>query len=78
MKRTYKDIKQKTYRVLFELDPDGGTSSELRLLLQVDGKPIIFPIVPNLSLSWTTCEAQNEPGNSTLYRCELKPGYVFR
>jgi hypothetical protein len=44
----------------------------------VDGAPIVFPIGPNLSVSWADCEAQTEPENSKLYRCELRPGYVFR
>jgi hypothetical protein len=44
---------------------------------EVDGAPIIFPIVPNLSLSWTSCDIQSEPENNKLFRCELKPGYVF-
>jgi hypothetical protein len=45
---------------------------------EVDGTPIVFPIVPNLSLSWASCDIQSEPENNKLYRCELKPGYVFR
>jgi hypothetical protein len=45
---------------------------------EVDGTPIVFPIVPNLSLSWANCETQAEPENNKLYRCELKPGYLFQ
>jgi hypothetical protein len=45
---------------------------------EVDGAPIVFPIVPNLSLSWASCDIQSEPENNKLIRCELKPGYAFR
>jgi hypothetical protein len=43
----------------------------------LDGTPIVFPIGPNLTFSWAECETQTEAENNTLYRCELKPGYVF-
>ena len=43
---------------------------------EVDGAQIVFPIVPNLSLSWANCDTQIEPENNKLYRCELNPGYV--
>jgi hypothetical protein len=45
---------------------------------EVDGAPIVFPVVPNLSLSWASCDVQSEPENNKLIRCELKPGYAFR
>lgn len=45
---------------------------------EVDGTPIVFPIVPNLSTGWADCVAQKEPDNNTLFRCELRPGYSFR
>jgi hypothetical protein len=44
---------------------------------EMGGNPIVFPIDPNLSLSWADCEKQAGSGNSRLYRCGLKPGYVF-
>lgn len=40
MKRTFADRKQKSYHVLFELDPGGASSIELRLLLQSENEPI--------------------------------------
>lgn len=40
MTKTFADPDQKTYRVLFELDPGGADSSELRLLLQANGKSV--------------------------------------
>ena len=38
--RTYLYRDRKTYRVVFELDPGAETQSEIRLVLQADGKPV--------------------------------------
>jgi len=45
---------------------------------EVDGSAIVFPIDPNLSLSWADCERQADTDGSKLFRCQLKPGYLFR
>ena len=46
---------------------------------EVDGVPMVFPLGPDLYLSWATCTASANIGEEkgTLYRCELKPGYRF-
>ena len=38
--RVFADINAKACRILFEIDPGGAASAELRLVLQVQGKPI--------------------------------------
>lgn len=45
----------------------------------IDGTPMVFPLGPDLYLSWATCTARTskETGEATVYRCELKPGYKF-
>jgi hypothetical protein len=45
----------------------------------LDGTPIVFPLGPDLYLSWATCNSRSsrDAGSSTVYRCELKPGYRF-
>ncbi len=45
----------------------------------LDGAPMVFPLGPELYLSWATCtERTNKEGErSTVFRCELKPGYRF-
>ena len=50
------------------------------ILAEVDGTPMVFPLGPNLFLSWATCAARTnrEAEKSTVYRCELKPGYAFK
>jgi hypothetical protein len=46
---------------------------------EVDGAPMVFPLGPDLYLSWATCTASTNGGEEkgTVYRCELKPGYRF-
>ncbi len=45
---------------------------------EVDGSPIVFPLAPNGILSWATCEVRVQKDQTHLYRCELKPGYIFK
>jgi hypothetical protein len=60
----------------FTLPPtEEGVSVEA----DVDGVPMVFPLGPDLYLSWATCTVRNnsEPEKTAVYRCELKPGYQF-
>ena len=45
----------------------------------LDGSPMVFPLGPDLSLSWANCTVRNgtEEEQTMVYRCELKPGYRF-
>ncbi|MGH9559488.1 MAG: carboxypeptidase regulatory-like domain-containing protein [Bryobacteraceae bacterium] len=43
----------------------------------VNGTDIVFPLGPNLDLSWAACSVQKAPDLSNLYHCELKPGFRF-
>jgi hypothetical protein len=64
-------------RVLnFTLPP---TQEGVSIEAEIDGAPMVFPLGPNLYLSWATCIARTnrEGQKSTVYRCELKPGYRF-
>ncbi len=45
---------------------------------ELGGVAIVFPLGPNLFLSWAACEARAGGNQSTIYRCQLKPGYRFR
>lgn len=38
--RTYQDTDRKSFQVVFDFDPAGAGASEMRMQLQVDGKPI--------------------------------------
>ena len=44
---------------------------------QVNGEMIVFPLGPALILSWANCQMTVNKDGSTVYRCELKPGYRF-
>jgi hypothetical protein len=60
----------------FTLPP---TQEGVSLEADIDGQPMVFPLGPNLSLSWASCSARNgqQEAGTTVYRCELKPGYRF-
>jgi hypothetical protein len=44
----------------------------------LDGSEIVFPLGPELQLSWAECSLELEADHTKLYRCELKPGYEFQ
>jgi hypothetical protein len=60
----------------FTLPP---TQEGVSLEGDIDGAPMVFPLGPDLYLSWATCTARTSKGSdqTTVYRCELKPGYRF-
>jgi hypothetical protein len=59
----------------FTLPPTGqGPSIEA----EVNKLDIVFPLGPDLSLSWAACSIQVASTGTKLYSCKLKPGYRFR
>ena len=61
----------------FTLPP---TQEGVSIEAEVNGEPMVFPLGPDLYLSWAICteRADLQAGqNNTVYRCELKPGYQF-
>jgi hypothetical protein len=59
----------------FTLPPTGqGPSIEA----EVNGIEIVFPLGPDLTLSWASCSVQIPSSRIKLYSCKLKPGYRFR
>ena len=56
-----------------------ATEEGVSLEAEVDGTHMVFPLGPALFLSWATCTARTnaEEVKTTVYRCELKPGYRF-
>ncbi len=51
----------------------------LSIEADVNGQPTVFPLGPELYLSWAECTSREtgDEKKSTVYRCELKPGYRF-
>jgi len=60
----------------FTLPP---TEEGVTIEADINGTPMVFPLGPELYLSWATCTAitNTEREKTTAYRCELKPGYSF-
>jgi len=60
----------------FTLPP---TQEGVSIEAEVDGTPMVFPLGPELFLSWATCTARTsaDEEKTTVYNCELKPGYSF-
>jgi hypothetical protein len=49
----------------------------LSIEANVNGSDIVFPVGPNVFLSWAVCTVRVDVDRSKLFRCELKPGYRF-
>ncbi len=60
----------------FTLPP---TQEGVSIEADVNGAPMVFPLGPDLFLSWANCNTRTsrDAERSTVYRCELKPGYKF-
>lgn len=56
-----------------------STEEGVSIEAKIDGTPMVFPLGPDLYLSWATCATREteDAEKSTVYRCELKPGYHF-
>jgi hypothetical protein len=56
-----------------------ATQEGVSIEADLNGVPMVFPLGPELYLSWANCSVRNTPDaeKSTVYRCELKPGYKF-
>lgn len=55
------------------------TQEGVSLEADLDGTPMVFPLGPNPELSWASCTVRTgtKEEQSTVYRCELKPGFRF-
>jgi hypothetical protein len=45
---------------------------------EVNGTRVVFPLGPELCLSWAECNLNIENDRARTYRCELRPGFEFR
>ena len=81
MHTTIESSVRHSYPVLFDRSLNftvPPTQEGVSLEAEINGSPMVFPMGPDLYLSWANCTANtNETEKSTAYRCELKPGYRF-
>jgi hypothetical protein len=56
-----------------------ASAEGVSLEAEINGQPMIFPLGPELYLSWATCSGRSnsEAGKSMVYQCELKPEFRF-
>jgi hypothetical protein len=48
------------------------------IVADINGETILFPLGPNLYLSWASCNSRVDTDRTVVYNCQLKPGYRFR
>ena len=55
------------------------TAEGVTLEGEIDGSPMVFPLSPDLNMSWAACTFRTgtEAEKIAVYRCKLKPGYRF-
>jgi hypothetical protein len=56
-----------------------GSQEGASIQAELNGTPMVFPLGPELYLSWASCSSRPSRDNahSNVFRCELKPGYRF-
>jgi hypothetical protein len=59
----------------FTLPP---TAEGVSIEAEINGEGVVFPLGPDLYLSWAECNARVNRDQTKVYRCELKPGYRFK
>lgn len=78
--RRVSDMVRHSYPVIFGSSmnftlPPGAQGPSIEA--DVDGLDVVFPLGPQLILSWANCSVEFSPDQTKLYRCKLKPGYRF-
>jgi hypothetical protein len=74
------DVVRRLYPVIFGRTLNftlPGEAEGPSIEADLDGAAILFPLGPDLCLSWADCSVRANPDQTKVYRCELKPGYRF-
>ncbi len=53
------------------------TAEGVTIEANVGDSPIVFPLGPDLYMSWAICNSRKGSNHDTIYECELRPGYAF-
>jgi hypothetical protein len=75
------DVISDSYPVIFDKSLNFTVPAEaegVSVQAEISGTSIVFPLGPNLFLSWASCNTRVNKNQTILYRCELKPGFRFR
>lgn len=75
------DLTRRSYPVIFgqALNFTVPAAAEgVSIEAELNGTAIVFPLGPNLFLSWADCNARVNKDQTKVYRCEPKPGYRLR
>jgi hypothetical protein len=75
------DIVRESYPVIFGQALNfslSATAEGPSLEAEINGDAIVFPLGPDLFLSWADCHVSVDRSQFRAYRCALKPGYRFR
>jgi hypothetical protein len=75
------DIVRESYPVIFGQALNFSLSASAEgpsLEAEINGDAIVFPLGPDLFLSWADCHVSVDRSQFRAYRCALKPGYRFR
>jgi hypothetical protein len=75
------DIVRESYPVIFGQTLNFSLSASAEgpsIEAEINGESIVFPMGPDLFLSWADCHLTVDKNQTKAYRCELKPGYRFR
>jgi hypothetical protein len=75
------DEARRVFPVIFGKDLDFSLPAEAEgtsIEAEVDGTALVFPLGPDLCLTWADCHVRIDPDQTKVYRCGLKPGYQFR
>jgi hypothetical protein len=55
-----------------------GSQEGVSIEAEINGTPMVFPLGPDTYMDWATCTLRsNRDSDSTVYQCQLKPGYRF-
>lgn len=72
---------RESYPVLFDRHLNftlPATQEGVSIEAEIAGTPMVFPLGPDIYLSWANCTVRVNGGTkSQVYQCELKPGYRF-
>jgi hypothetical protein len=81
VRTTITDMIRQSYPVIFGRAMNftlPATAEGPSIEASLNGADIVFPLGPDLTLSWGACTVKLDADRSRLIRCELKPGFRFR